>query len=106
MTINIYKHLKTLLRLIIALFIIFSILTNYAFQPEQLSQSKERIIAEAKGDGICCPGLNKYFPDNYQERNESFNFIELVKSPLFYNNPPLSIRVMFRFSPWSRSTFT
>ncbi|MFA5518882.1 MAG: hypothetical protein WDA74_06460 [Spirochaetota bacterium] len=106
MKIDIFKHLKNFLRILITLFIVFSIFITYASEPEQFSQSKERIIAEKKGDGVFNPGLNKYFPENYQTKNESFNFIELIKSPLFYNNPPLFIRVLFGFSPWSRSTFT
>jgi len=106
MKIGIFQHIKNFLRIFITLFIVFSIFTIYASEPEQFSQSKEKIIAEKKGDGIFNPGLNKYFPENYQSKNENFSFIEQIKNPLFYNNPPLFIRVLFGFSPWSRSTFT
>jgi hypothetical protein len=95
-----------LLRSIFILIIIFSIFTNSACPPSQLTGSDDRIIAEDKSDGIFTPGLKKFSTDNHNRTNGSANLIKPVEDSLFSNYTQLLIRKLFMFSIWSRSTFT
>lgn len=96
----------TYLRKSLAFFLICSVLFNLTSGSYEIKETGEKIIAEEKTDGLHSSGADKLKAFNCSRTSESIKFSKPAADSLLHNKNQFFSRDIFRFSHWSRGTFT